>query len=267
MVNHVPLPTWAAGLLLAPAVAYAAYRARRLSASGAVAAALVGAAAMAAGWTWGTLLIAYFVSSSLLSRYREEDKAAKTAGRLDKGGPRDAAQVLANGGAFAVTALAFAVTREPLWQVLAAGALAASAADTWATEIGVLSPHAPRTILGWKPVEPGTSGGVTLQGLTAAGAGAAFLTIAAAAIRWPPEAVLAAFTGGIFGAVLDSFVGASLQSRRWCPACGAATEQRVHRCGAATAPAGGIAWLDNDGVNAVATVCGALFGGTVASLI
>jgi uncharacterized protein (TIGR00297 family) len=266
-VNHEPLPTWVVGLLLAPAVAYAAHRARSLSASGAAAAAFVGGAAMAAGWSWGALLITYFVSASLLTRYRSHEKDAKTAGRLDKGGPRDATQVLANGGLFAAAALAFRFTDNPLWQVLAAGALAASAADTWATEIGILSRRAPRTILGWRPVEPGTSGGVTLEGLTAAGAGAAFVTLAAAALRWPPQAVVAAFTGGIFGALLDSLVGASLQSRRWCAACGVVTEARVHRCGVTTAHTGGIAWLDNDGVNALATLAGALFGGTVAAMV
>jgi uncharacterized protein (TIGR00297 family) len=265
-VNHAPLPTWVVGLLLAPAVAYAAYRARSLSASGAVAAAIIGAAAMAAGWSWGALLIAYFVSSSLLSRWRQSEKDARTAGRVDKGGPRDATQVLANGGVFAAAALAFRFTADPTWPIVAAGALAASAADTWSTEIGILSPRPPRTILGWKPVAPGTSGGVTAQGLAAAAAGAGFVTIATAALRWSPAAVVAAFSGGVFGALFDSVLGATLQSRRWCAACGVSTEQRVHRCGAGTTHAGGIALLDNDGVNAVATFTGGFFGAMVAAL-
>ena len=266
-MNHVPLPAWVAGILLAPAVAYVAFRARSLSASGAVAAAAIGAAAMAAGWSWGALLIAYFVSSSLLTRYRMVEKEARFAGRVDKHGTRDATQVLANGGLFALFALAFAVSREPVWQALAAGALAASAADTWATELGVLSATPPRAILGWEPVPPGTSGGVTPLGFGAGAGGAALVTIAAAALRWPPAAVVAAFTGGIAGCVVDSIVGGTLQSRRTCPACNAATEQRVHACGTPTAHVGGIAWLDNDGVNAVATITGALFGASLASLV
>lgn len=266
-MNLVPLPAWVAGMLLAPAVAYAAFRARSLSATGAVAAAIVGAAAMAAGWSWGALLIAYFVTASLLTRYRAADKAARTMDRVDKHGPRDATQVLANGGVFALLAVAFAVTREPLWQALAAGAIAASAADTWATELGVLSAAPPRAILGWETVLPGTSGGVTLLGFGASAGGAALVTIAAAALGWSPAAVVAAFTGGIAGCIVDSIVGGTLQSRRTCPACNAATERRVHSCGATTVHTGGIAWLDNDGVNAVATLTGALFGASLASLV
>ena len=221
---------------------------------------------MAAGWSWGALLIAYFMSSSLLSRWRQREKDAKTAGRVDKGGPRDAAQVLANGGVYAAAALVFALTDDPLWRLLGAGALAASAADTWATEIGILSSQTPRTILGWGTVEPGTSGGVTWQGLAAAVAGAAFVAIVTAALRWPTQAAFAALIGGILGALLDSVLGATLQSRRWCDACGAATEQRVHRCGVATRHAAGLALLDNDGVNALATLGGAVVGGTLGVL-
>jgi uncharacterized membrane protein len=58
-----------------------------------------------------------------------------------------------------------------------------------------------------------------------------------------------------------------LQSQRRCEVCGVATEQRVHRCGAATRHVGGLAMLDNDGVNGLATLGGALFGGAVAVLV
>ena len=59
---------------------------------------------------------------------------------------------------------------------------------------------------------------------------------------------------GFFGMVADSTLGALLQGRFHCPACDEASEWRVHRCGAATIREGGIAWLNNDGVNLVATL-------------
>ena len=43
------------------------------------------------------------------------------------------------------------------------------------------------------------------------------------------------------------------------------TERRIHRCGNITRPAGGVPWLDNDGVNAAATLAGALLGAVLAS--
>ena len=64
--------------------------------------------------------------------------------------------------------------------------------------------------------------------------------------------------GGIAGALADSFIGALWQSRRRCPKCDALTERAVHDCGTSTVAAGGLAWLDNDGVNALCTIVGAL---------
>ena len=58
----------AAGAVIAAAIAAGAWRAGSLSRSGAAAAFFVGTIAIAAGWTWGALLLAYFISSSLLSR-------------------------------------------------------------------------------------------------------------------------------------------------------------------------------------------------------
>ncbi|MEX2178414.1 MAG: DUF92 domain-containing protein [Gemmatimonadaceae bacterium] len=258
------LPTWAIGLALASGVAIIARRAGALSGSGALAAAAIGSIAVGAGWSWGLLLIGYFVSSSALTRFRAGDKSARTDGRVEKGGRRDAAQVMANGGAFALAAVGWWCTADPVFQWLGAGALAASAADTWATEIGTLSRAAPRLVLSWRTVPAGTSGGVSVLGLLAALAGAAFVALLALALAWPRSAAMAAVAGGVAGMLLDSLIGATLQARHWCATCATDTEQRVHRCGQPTAHAGGIRWLGNDAVNALSTVGGALIGAAVA---
>jgi uncharacterized protein (TIGR00297 family) len=258
-------PTWLVGLGLASAIAILARRAGALTTSGAVAAAIVGTVAVAAGWSWGVLLIAYFTSTALLSRFRANYKAARTGGVLDKQGPRDAAQVLANGGVFTVAAVAHWMSPAAIWQAAAAGALAASAADSWATEIGTLARASPRSILTRQPVATGTSGGVTVLGFLAAALGAAFVAAVAWTIRWPAVAIAAALVGGGIGCLLDSVLGASLQARRWCASCGNPTEQRIHRCGTLTSMTGGMPWLNNDGVNVICTASGALFGAAVAS--
>src|SRR5437870_3701993 len=92
----------AAGAALALAIALAARRARALDASGAVAATALGTLAIAAGWTWGALLIAFFITGSALSRWKRDEKARRTGATVEKGGERDAWQVLANGGVFAL---------------------------------------------------------------------------------------------------------------------------------------------------------------------
>ena len=246
--------------MLASAIAFIAWRVGSLQLSGALAAVAVGSAAMAAGWSWGVLLVLYFVSSSALSHYRSREKDARTSGRVEKSGARDARQVLANGGLFALSAIAYAIEPGVPWQLTAAGALAASAADTWATELGVLSPARPRSILTMRPVDAGVSGGVTLQGFVAAALAATLLGLTAWMLRWPALAAIAALAGGVGGCALDSVLGAAVQSRRHCPTCNVATEQKTHRCGTATTHVGGIALLDNDGVNLLATVGGAGLG-------
>jgi uncharacterized protein (TIGR00297 family) len=262
-VTH--LWTVAFGLVLATFVALAAWRAGALSGSGAVAAGVTGFIAVGAGWGWAIVLITYFVASSALSRLGRREKAIRTAGRIAKAGPRDATQVLANGGLFVIAAGFSWVTNDAVWALVGAGALAASSADTWATELGTLAAATPRSILTGRPVATGTSGGVTSMGLLAALGGAGLVALVARAVGWSTAASGAALIGGIAGCLVDSMLGASVQGRFWCASCDAPTESRVHTCGATTRRTGGLTWLDNDGVNAASTVAGAVVALAAAS--
>jgi len=248
----------ASGVLAAAVVALLARRARALSADGAIAATAVGAASVAAGWDWAGLLMVFFVGSTLWSRVGRDAKAARTGAIVEKGDERDARQVLANGGVFAVCAAVFAFRATPLLQALAAGSLAAATADTWATEVGTWVGGRPRSILSFRRVAAGTSGGVTIAGTIAALAGAASISLAARVLGWPPAVAASALIGGFVGAIADSVVGATLQARRRCVACNLMTERHVHSCGQPTERAGGVDWLDNDGVNALCGIVGAL---------
>lgn len=247
----------AAGAVLAAAIAAAAWRAGTLTRSGAAVGWLVGTAAIAAGWSWGALLIAFFVSASALSRWRADIKGRRVGAIVGKGGARDAVQVAANGAVFAATALVWLAFRHAVWLAAGAGALAAAAADTWGTEIGTLAGRSPRLITTGREVPAGTSGAVTVVGLLATLAGALFIAGVVLAVRWPAHVAVAAMVGGLAGALADSFVGALWQDRRRCPRCDAATEREAHGCGTATEHVGGVRWLDNDGVNLLAGLVGA----------
>ncbi len=252
------------GLALAGGIALAARRTRSLSASGAVGALAVGTICIAADWSWGVLLIAFFASSSALSRWRADAKASRTEQVVAKGAERDVVQVLANGGVFAACAAMSLLVPWEGWLVVGAGAIAAATADTWSTEIGTLARSAPRSIVSGRSVPTGTSGGVTILGTMASVAGAGFIALLAWLVAWPAAAVPGAIVGGLAGSTADSLLGATLQSRRWCATCSAPTERDRHRCGAATMPAGGLSWLGNDGVNALASGVGALVAGMFA---
>ena len=249
-----------AGAVLATGVAVIARDRGALTFSGAVVASVLGTICVAAGWSWGVMLVVFFLSGTGLSRLWEDRKSANTRGIAEKGGERDAFQVLANGGVFTGLAAASILFPSIAWTIPAAAALAASAADTWATEIGTLSPRPPRSITTWQELPPGTSGAVSVRGTAAALAGAGFMAGVALLLDWPPEAGTAAIIGGIAGAFADSLLGATLQATRWCGQCGRQTERGVHDCGTATTHIGGLHWLDNDGVNAISSAAGAAVG-------
>jgi uncharacterized protein (TIGR00297 family) len=212
-------------------------------------------------------LVAFFVSSNLLSRFGSSRKSL-LAEKFAKGSTRDAAQVAANGAAasaFAVLVGFGSSTTLPLAGVV--GALAAVTADTWATELGVLARSQPRRLTDWARVSPGTSGAITMEGSLAAAAGACFIGGLAALLAGRPDYLLAGLLGGASGAFIDSWLGASLQARYYCPQCGKETEHfPVHTCGANTRFTGGWRWLDNDAVNAVASIVGAAIGLSIGML-
>jgi uncharacterized protein (TIGR00297 family) len=246
-----------AGIVAAVVIAAVAHQRGALTRGGAAAAILIGTAAMAAGYEWAALLLAFFAGSMILGRWRAKRRFALTRSVTEKLGARDAEQVLANGGIFGAAAVAFAI--DPQWALAAigGGALVAANADTWATEIGTVSGGEPRSIRGWKRVPVGTSGAVSLYGSIATVAGAVFLSSVAIVLGWPRGIALAAAVGGVAGALADSVVGALFQQRRWCDECGCGTERRQHHCGSGTRETGGYRFVRNDAVNLVCTAVGA----------
>jgi uncharacterized protein (TIGR00297 family) len=245
-----------AAVLAAGAVALLAWGARSLTAGGAVAAWLVGIAVLAGpGWAGGAVLAAFFVSSSGIGRL-----APARPGLDSKGERRDPRQVAANGGPAALGAL-LGLHDPSLGFWLVTGSLAGAAADTWATAVGGWSRTPPRRLLLGVELAPGTSGGMTVAGTLGAGAGALLVAATGAAAGAIPLLLPIGTLVGFAGMVADSALGSAWQGRFRCPACDVASEWRVHRCGARTVRVGGMAWLDNDGVNLAASALGAVLAG------
>jgi uncharacterized protein (TIGR00297 family) len=220
-----------------------------LTRSGRIAALAVGGAVVTGyGWRGVVVLFAFFISGSALTQL---------SGGAD--GARTARQVLANGGVAALAALLG-------WWPALAGALAAAAADTWATEIGSFSPSLPRLLTTFAPVPPGTSGGVTPLGTAGGVAGAAALAGVALLVR--PSGTPAAFAGamlaGVTGMVVDSALGSTLQAKYACLTCGARSERAGAQCHGPMRLMQGRRWIDNDLVNAAATLIGAGVGAVLA---
>jgi uncharacterized protein (TIGR00297 family) len=255
------------GLLSSCTVALLAYRRQSLDKSGVPGAIACGTAIVGVGgWSWGLSLVYFFVSSSLLSSFRAREKAIVATEKFSKGSRRDLSQVLANGGLATFFALCQGFSRSPGTRRRAqagfTGALATATADTWATELGTLSKTPPRLITNGKAVAPGTSGGITPLGMIASTLGACSLGL----FLWAGESfrkslvltpILALFSG-VVGSCIDSVLGATIQAMYVCPTCKTETEQQIHHCGSRTEYKHGIAWMNNDVVNLIATAIGSL---------
>ena len=251
------------GLILAIIIAFLAYRAHSLNVSGAVAATIVGTIVFGfGGLSWAILLMAFFITSSGLSRMFKKRKQGLDE-KFSKGHERDAGQVFGNGGLATAFVLVHALYPESTigWVGFAA-ALAAVNADTWATELGVLNPSPPRMITDLrKRVEKGTSGGISLFGTFASLTGAAVIALLAAWLTDNWSLFLLITLAGLAGSLFDSFLGATVQAMYYCPVDKKETEKHpLHTCGTETVHIRGWQWLDNDWVN---FACGA-FGVMIA---
>jgi uncharacterized protein (TIGR00297 family) len=263
------------GFVLSIVIGGIAFARRSLSESGWLGAILVGTLTFGfGGWPWGLTLIVFFVSSSILSHYKESIKERRAAEKFAKGGRRDFFQTIANGGLGALCAVAYALGNQPP-ALLAAfvGLMATVTADTWATELGVLSPHQPRLITTRQPVPPGTSGGVTLMGTTAAAAGGLLIGITMFLFSWlmlpggslPWWMIVAGLLGGLGGALFDSLLGATVQAIYVYPD-GRETERRIARDGTPNRFLRGWRWMDNDLVNLISSIGGAVIAIGIAAL-
>ncbi len=217
------------------------------------------------GVSWFAIVAAFFVLGVAVTFYRYGYKK-KLGGAQEKGGARNWPNILANGGMASLFSIGEILHPWPGFSALFLGAVSTSAADTAATELGLLSRSRPRLLT--RPssfVQPGSSGGVTPRGF--GGAALACLVIGglAFALRTVPGAGLAASAGlgvigvcvfgGVAGSVGDSLMGAVVQRKGRCPVCLKPTEALRH-CGEGTMVERGVPFVENNVVNAAATVVG-----------
>ncbi|XP_061770332.1 transmembrane protein 19 isoform X1 [Nerophis ophidion] len=227
---------WLTSILVPLVLTIRALNRRSLDRSGALGAMLVGFVLTMANFSFFSSLLVFFVTSSKLTRWRGAQKK-KIDAEYKEGGQRNWVQVFCNGGVPTELALLYMIEVGPgeipidfgrqytaSWMCLSLlGALACSAGDTWASELGpVLSQSQPRLITTWQEVPAGTNGGVTHVGLVASFLGGTAVGVAYFAAQLlfvsdlhlaDPQWPLVVYGGmaGFLGSVLDSFLGAKMQ--------------------------------------------------------
>ncbi|XP_034719516.1 transmembrane protein 19 [Etheostoma cragini] len=227
---------WLFSILVPLVLTIRALKRGSLNYSGALGALLVGFVLTMANYSFFSSLLAFFITSSKLTRWGGAQKR-KIDAEYKEGGQRNWIQVFCNGGVPTELALLYMIEVGPgeipidfskqysaSWMCLALlGALACSTGDTWASEVGpVLSQSQPRLITTWKEVPAGTNGGVTPVGLVASLLGGLVVGVAyyvtqlllvgdlnLADPQWP--IVVYGGVAGLLGSMLDSFLGAHMQ--------------------------------------------------------
>lgn len=242
-------------LALTAVLGYVSYTLETASVSGMLTGVSMGVVTVVlGGMGWFAVLIAFFGIGGLSTKFRYEKKRRRGVAE-DDGGARSTANVLANGAVATLAVLGFAAadTRWVVGEVVLpampaaralfvfafAGSLATAMSDTLSSEIGGAFDGV-RLITSLDPVEPGTDGGITWQGELAGLAGAVVVAgIAVAVFEHVGVAggVLVA-VAGVVGMTADSVLGATVEGQ----------------------------YLDNSGVNLLATVAGAVVaaGGALA---
>lgn len=268
---------WVYGFAGSVIIAGAAYWKRSLSLSGLITAVLLGTTMYALGnLAWFGTLIAFFISSSLLSKFKHQHKEAAESGYA-KGGRRDAGQVAANGGLGLLLCIGNAILPNPVWWLIYLGVMATVNADTWATEIGGLSKSIPRSIVSGKRVTAGTSGGITGLGLLASLFGGAFIGLVGGIFNQFGDShhevnssfviiIVLGAIAGLAGSLVDSWLGATLQVMFRCEVCGKTIEKQEH-CNQKARQIRGLRGMSNDIVNAGSSFIGGVICLTLGTLL
>jgi uncharacterized protein (TIGR00297 family) len=211
------------GLFLSLSVSIIAFQRERLDRFGAVAAVVIGTIIyVTGGWLFTAMMLFFFVSANLVSHWSEAVKPKRTV-----------VQVLANGLVATLLSMGYFLSQDSVYIILYAASIAVATSDTWASEIGLLSTIKPRHILTFKPVLPGTDGGVSPLGLLAS-------VVAAVSVSLFVGGSVIVSLAGFTGSMIDSLLGV-IQRKNVLLANGELSQT-------------GIRWLTNDSVNFLSQV-------------
>lgn len=253
-------------------IAVSSYRKNSLDLSGAFAGFFVMAVHISVNYRFGAMLLAFFFTSSKLTKIGEDRKRSIDAD-FKAGGQRNWIQVLSNSGIATALVITYWMLKTSQDTCLDSkesyiltslvggmiGHYSCSNGDTWSSELGVLSDEQPRLITTFKVVRRGTNGGITKAGLQAAAAAGTVIGLAFVLPGFFTKSctndvflkqllvIPLSAVAGLAGSLIDSLLGATLQFSGFC----SVRNKVVSKPGPTVKRISGLSILDNNGVNVV----------------
>lgn len=200
-------------LALNVAVAALGYVAKTVTVPGAIIGAGIGVAVfVGAGVEGWLLLFASFLCAAAVTRLGFRRKLAAGIAEA-RGGRRGAGNAIANTGLAAwAAAISLGMNDPSLARLAMVAALVTSASDTVASEAGKAWGRTTWLLTGFRRVEPGTTGAVSLEGTLAGVAAAAALAALAAGLGLIPAAwVAVVVAAATVASIAEGLLGATLE--------------------------------------------------------
>ncbi len=212
-----------------------------LNLSGTLSAAILGLAVIHLGGVYTfSALLTFLIAGVAATKHRFDEKVKRgfsSAGEKT----RSIGNVLGNGLAVLIFLIIEAITKRDVFWAATFSAIATVNGDTLASELGKIYGKKPRLITTFKPVKPGTNGGISLAGELFALLGVLMIVpFALPLAKNDLPMFLAIITGGFLGVNVDSLIGATLENK---------------------------GLLDNNGTNFLASLIGGFIGALVFHLI
>jgi len=242
-------------------ISFFSYRKKSLTLSGFILATFLGTLLyFLGGIRFFVILISFFASSSIITKFKKNLKE-KPEEITEKSGNRDYTQVISTGIIPLIFTVFYFFTKDISFLTGFVTSVSVANSDTWASEIGVLSKSDPISVINFKKVPKGLSGGISALGLISSFLGSAFISVIFAFLFYGENKVflitIISITGGFLGSLIDSILGASLQAK-YLSHTDKITEKRFSG-GTENTLKSGLTFINNNVVNlissAVISVC------------